>query len=321
MGIKKIKKENNSINISLVDLMGKLDNSETKKYTQFLVKILKKNFDNEQDFLVRDSSHRERKIDQVLNNSTFDGWITRKILTNLYGWDEVDSFINFCDFMERGLTNEKDISKYDSWDMVASEVFQAKNRNLFKKAKKEVKVVYEDDQYMCIKPLTYAASVSYGYQTKWCTASVQEPSYFYNHSKDGVLVYLIDKINNVKFGFYHNSYQIQIYNQKDDRIDSMETGLPLELLHKLIGEMKSEAKDKNFNYKLFGESELENMKKYRGNDTMVEPAMDEMLIEEEPMGYENEMMDQSVSEMLNNLQERVRRLRPTNPLEIGDDLP
>ena len=321
MGIKKIKKENNSINISLIDLMGKLDTSETKKYTQFLVKILKKNFDNEQDFLVRESSHWERKIDQVLNNSTFDGWITRKILTNLYGWDEVDSFINFCDFMERGLTNEKDISKYDSWDMVASEVFQAKNRNLFKKAKKEVKVVYEDDQYMCIKPLTYAASVSYGYQTKWCTASVQEPSYFYNHSKDGVLVYLIDKINNVKFGFYHNSYQIQIYNQKDDRIDSMETGLPLELLHKLIGEMKSEAKDKNFNYKLFGESELENMKKYRGNDTMVEPVpMDEMLMEE-PIGYENEMMDQSVSEMLNNLQERVRRLRPTNPLEIGDDLP
>jgi hypothetical protein len=323
MGIKKIKKENNSINISLVDLMGKLDNSETKKYTQFLVKILKKNFDNEQDFSVRDSSHRERKIDQVLNNSTFDGWITRKILTNLYGWDEVDSFINFCEFMERGLINEKDISKYDSWEMVTSEVFQAKNRNLFKMAKKEVKVVYEDDQYMCIKPLTYAASVSYGYQTRWCTASVQEPSYFYNHSKDGVLVYLIDKINNVKFGFYHNSYQIQIYNQKDDRVDSMETGIPIELLHKLIGEMKSEAKDKNFNYKLFGESELENMKKYRGNNTMVEPVpMDEMLMEEEPtMGYENEMMDQSVSEMLNNLQERVRRLRPTNPLEIGDDLP
>jgi hypothetical protein len=330
MGIKKIKKENNSINISLVDLIGKLDNSETKKYTQFLVKILKKNFDNEQDFLLRDLSHRERKIDQVLTNSTFDGWITRKILTNLYGWDEVDSFIDFCNFMERGLTNEKDISKYDSWEMVTSEVFQAKNRNLFKMAKKEVKVVYEDDQYMCIKPLTYVASVSYGYQTRWCTASVQEPSYFYNHSKDGVLVYLIDKINNVKFGFYHNSHQIQIYNQKDDRVDSMETGIPVELLHKLIGEMKSEAKDKNFNYKLFGESELENMKKYRGNDTMVEPVrMDEMLTE----GPMDEMMveiptNEEVSEYtglridtLEDMRERVRRLRHRNPLEIGDDLP
>lgn len=321
MGIKKIKKENISINISLIDLMGKLDTSETKKYTQFLFKILKNNFDNDMKYFIKESSDREKKVNEILMPNTFDGWVTKRVIGNLCGWDEMNLFVDFCDFMERGLTNEKDISKYDSWDMVASEVFQAKNRNLFKKAKKEVKVVYEDDQYMCIKPLTYAASVSYGYQTKWCTASVHESSYFYNHSKEGVLVYLIDKINNVKFGFYHNSYQIQIYNQKDDRIDSMETGLPLELLHKLIGEMKSEAKDKNFNYKLFGESELENMKKYRGNDTMVEPVpMDEMLMEE-PIGYENEMMDQSVSEMLNNLQERVHRLRPTNPLEIGDDLP
>ena len=218
--------------------------------------------------------------------------------------------------MERGLTNEKDISKYDSWEMVTSEVFQAKNRNLFKMAKKEVKVVYEDDQYMCIKPLTYAASVSYGYQTRWCTASVQEPSYFYNHSKDGVLVYLIDKINNVKFGFYHNNNQIQIYNQKDDRIDSMETGLPLELLHKLIGEMKSEAKDKNFNYKLFGESELENMKKY--NHVNEEIRVDDLL---DDIPSPENTMEESVSEMLNNLQERVRRLRPTNPIEIGDNLP
>ena len=320
MGIKKIKKENDSINISLIDLIGKLDNSETKKYTQFLVKILKKNFDNEQDFLVRDLSHRERKIDQVLTNSTFDGWLTRKVLTNLYGWDEVDSFINFCEFMERGLTNEKDISKYDSWDMVASEVFQAKNRNLFKMAKKEVKVVYEDDQYMCIKPLTYAASVSYGYQTRWCTASVQEPSYFYNHSKDGVLVYLIDKINNVKFGFYHNSYQIQIYNQKDDRVDSMETGIPVELLHKLIGEMKSEAKDKNFNYKLFGESELENMKNFRrGSDMRVNDLLDDIPVPEQMM--EETPIDDSIDNMIDRIRESIGRLIPTNTIEIGDELP
>ena len=321
MGIKKIKKENNSINISLIDLMGKLDTSETKKYTQFLFKILKNNFDNDMKYFIKESSDREKKVNEILMANTFDGWVTKRVIGNLYGWDEVDSFINFCEFMERGLTNEKDISKYDSWEMVTSEVFQAKNRNLFKMAKKEVKVVYEDDQYMCIKPLTYAASVSYGYQTRWCTASVQEPSYFYNHSKDGVLVYLIDKINNVKFGFYHNSYQIQIYNQKDDRIDSMETGLPVELLHKLIGEMKSEAKDKNFNYKLFGESELENMKKYRGNE---ETRVDDLL-EDIPYYPEQETpIDDSIDNidnMLGRIRESIGRLRPTNPLEIGDDLP
>ena len=61
MGIKKIKKENNSINISLVDLMGKLDTSETKKYTQFLVKIIKNNFDNDMKYFIKESSDREKK--------------------------------------------------------------------------------------------------------------------------------------------------------------------------------------------------------------------------------------------------------------------
>jgi hypothetical protein len=248
-------------------------------------------------------------------------------------------FVDFCDYMERGLINEKDISKYDSWEMVASEVYQAKNRDLFKKAKKEVKVVYEDDQYTCIKPLTYEASVSYGYQTRWCTASVQEPSYFYNHSRDGVLVYLIDKINNVKFGFYHDQNQIQIYNQKDNRVDSMETDLPLELLHKLVSEMKSDAKDKNFNYKLFSESELEKMRKYRRDDHYPEIGpMDEMLTEgptgltgghgpigemmmEEPTNEDIMVHTGLRNDIIEDMRERVHRFRPVNPIEIGDELP
>lgn len=324
MGIKKIKKENDLVNVSLIDLMGKLDTSETKKYTQFLVKILKQSFDNDIKYMVKESSSRERKLDEVLGDNTFDSWITKRLIGQLYGWDEMNLFVEFCDYMERGLTNEKDISKYDSWDMVATEVYQAKNRDLFKKAKKQVKVVYEDDQYFCIKPLTYEASVSYGYQTKWCTASVHEQSYFYNHSRDGVLVYVIDKINNVKFGFYHNDHQIQIYNQKDDRVDSMETGLPLELLHKLFSEMKSDVKDKNFNYKLFSESELKKMTMYRYDEPIPVP-MEEMMTEEMivdgPTNAEVRTHTGLHNDVIEDMRQRIRILRPTNPLEVGDDLP
>ena len=193
---------------------------------------------------------------------------------------------------------------------------------------KQVKVVYEDDQYFCIKPLTYEASVSYGYQTKWCTASVHDQSYFYNHSRDGVLVYVIDKINNMKFGFYHNDHQIQIYNQKDDRVDSMETGLPLELLHKLFSEMKSDVKDKNFNYKLFSESELKKMTMYRYDEPIPVP-MEEMMTEEmtEEMIVERPTNEAVIThtglhnDVIEDMRQRIRRLRPTNPLEVGDDLP
>jgi hypothetical protein len=341
MGIKKIKKENDTVNISLIDLMGNLDTSGTKKYTQFLVKVLKKNYDEDVKYSIKNDSSIRRKIDEILGDDSFNSWLTKRLISNLYGWDEMNLFVDFCDYMERGLTNEKDISKYDSWDMVASEVYHAKNRDLFKKSKKEVKVVYEDDQYTCIKPLTYDASISYGYQTKWCTASVQEPSYFYNHSRDGVLVYLIDKINNVKFGFFHDHNQIQIYDQKDHRVDSMETDLPLELLHKLVSEMKSDAKDKNFNYKLFSESELEKMRKYR-RDEIIEPPIEvpmDLLITEitegltgghgpigEMMGEEPTNEDIMIhtglrNDIIEDMRERVHRFRPVNPIEIGDELP
>ena len=58
------------------------------------------------------------------------------------------------------------------------------------------------------------------------------------------------------------------------------------------------------------------MKKYNhvNEEIRVDDLLDDISSPENPM-------EESVSEMLNNLQERVHRLRPTNPIEIGDNLP
>ena len=100
-----------------------------------------------------------------------------------------------------------------------------------------------------------------------------------------------------------------------------ETGLPLELLHKLIGEMKSEAKDKNFNYKLFGESELENMKKYNhvNEEIRVDDLLDDIPIPEQMM--EETPIDDSIDNMIDRIRESIGRLIPTNTIEMGDELP
>ena len=42
MGIKKLKKENKNLTLTLIDMLGKFDISKTKKYTQFLVNEIKK---------------------------------------------------------------------------------------------------------------------------------------------------------------------------------------------------------------------------------------------------------------------------------------
>ena len=40
MGIKRLKKENEFLNMSIGDMLAKFDTSKTKKYSQFLVKML-----------------------------------------------------------------------------------------------------------------------------------------------------------------------------------------------------------------------------------------------------------------------------------------
>ena len=178
--------------------------------------------------------------------------------------------------MEKGVISEKDISKYDSWEMLETQLFEAKNRELFKRSKKEIHKIFEDDNYMIFKPLTYASSCSYGYQTKWCTAMVNDPGYFYNHSR-GILIYLIDKKQNKKFAFYkhfpqryeisddYEQYVFKTYNQEDKQIDTIQTGLPMNILQIILMECDLKSPTTIPNYKLFSEDEKNEMRKYNGS--------------------------------------------------------
>lgn len=275
MGIKKIKKENDYLNISLIDMISKFDPSESKKYTQFLVNILKKELkEREFGFYLdkRDNVEKQVKADSIENK------LSRLICCDhLFGKINIENFLELCSLMDRGLVEEKDISKYNSWDMVEEQLYHAKNREAFKKAKKEIKVIYENDDYLILKPLTHQASCAYGYNTKWCTAMINDPEYFYNHSK-GVLIYVMDKKQNQKFGFYkelpedgprrepdfggNEDLTFKIYDEKDDRIDSFQTRIPRDILELIANEMDIKNPLTLPNYTLFSNDEIKKMLKY-----------------------------------------------------------
>jgi hypothetical protein len=155
------------------------------------------------------------------------------------------------------------------------QLFEAKNREMFKRSKKEIHKIFEDDNYVIFKPLTYAASCSYGYQTKWCTAMINDPGYFYNQSR-GILIYLIDKKENKKFAFYrsfpqpyemmddHEQYVFKTYNQEDKQIDTIQTGLPMNILQIILMECDLKSPTTIPNYKLFSEEEKNEMRRYNG---------------------------------------------------------
>jgi hypothetical protein len=274
MGINKLKKENQILNISIANMLASFDTSKTKKYSQFLVKMLNQRINEyETSNLV---ALPLSPIERVLPNNSWENMITRSFICDwLFSWGNMERFVEFTELMEKGLIKENDISKYDSWAMLEMELFEAKNREMFKKSKKEIQIIFEDENYLIFKPLTYLSSCSYGYQTKWCTAMINDAGYFYNHSK-GILIYLIDKKENIKFAFYknipyeyddyhnHEQYAFKTFNQEDKQIDTIQTGLPMNILQIILMECDTKSPTTVANYKLFSEDEKNTMKKYVG---------------------------------------------------------
>jgi hypothetical protein len=277
MGIKKLKLQNEYLNMTLGEIIAQLDISKTKKYSQFLVKMLNQKFNPENidplpftEPIRTPSSYNMDKLDSILPNDTRKNLIIRGILCEMmFGESRAEMFINFCEMMERGIVNEKDISKYDSWEMIEYEFYNALNKKNMNEAKKNTLKIYEDDQYLLLKPMTHTSSCVYGYGTKWCTSMINDPGYFYEHSL-GHLIYVINKKTNQRFGFYRkktscdfiftreNNKVFTIYDAEDNEIDSFETKLPTELLEIISNDFKTE----DPNYTKFDVEELKMMSRF-----------------------------------------------------------
>jgi hypothetical protein len=334
MGIKKLKKENEILNLNLANMLERFDTSKTKKYSQFLVKMLNKRIESwqkEQDefrpVIQSEIAHLD-PVERTVPIYSFENMLSRALFCDyIFSWNRMEKFIEFTELMEKGLIDEKDISKYDSWDMLEIQLFEAKNREMFKRSKKEIHKIFEDDNYIIFKPLTYAASCSYGYQTKWCTAMVNDSGYFYNHSR-GILIYLIDKKENTKFAFYkhflnqyeisdgHEDYAFKTYNQEDKQIDTIQTGLPMNILQIILMECDLKSPTTIPNYKLFSEEEKNQMRRYHGALPEDNLCVEEMKVSDELPGYID-----APAPALRRLRRNTARLIPMPALEPhGEDV-
>jgi hypothetical protein len=115
--------------------------------------------------------------------------------------------------------NDLKTSNVKYWDV--------REEKTFVKAE-HISVIYEDDDVILLEPKTHQGSLRYGANTKWCTASKNNPNTFTSYANRGCLAYLIDKSNSKannysKLAFINQSGfplsgQIEIYNQMDSHI-------------------------------------------------------------------------------------------------------
>jgi hypothetical protein len=231
--IDELKKQNPLFGVNLIDI---INNFVSKpKYTEMMVNLIKNKLESQESHhrdirneLVREYNIPESKVDSM---SYFELQNSYRIISDFVGYQNFGTMIKFIEMNERKLIENSDLTSYKTFQELELQMSLADLKMVDKEMEKQIEKLFEDEQWLVLKPLSYLASKKYGASTKWCTASDKEPDYYYRYVKRGILIYVINKKTGDKVAGFKNidsSYEREtsFWNITDQRIDSLETGLP-----------------------------------------------------------------------------------------------
>lgn len=239
-------KQNPENNISLVDIFQSFYPTGKTKYLDLIIR------------LVKNTKSIERYVEDISQNITielgvpketwdhlplFKRFFIMRFIDNCFSYSDLKTFKKFCEYNERGLINQNDLSKYKSFDeiMVANGIAELRVHE--KDLEKQVSFIYDDsNEWVVLRPLTFYSSKKYGSSTRWCTTSENNPEYFLRYARRGILIYTINKITGLKvacFKSLDDEPEFSFWNQQDTRIDSLESDLPNHILDIIKNEIKN----------------------------------------------------------------------------------
>jgi hypothetical protein len=235
--------------LNIVNVLELFSPDKKSKYTDTLLRLMKNTK------ALRDQCSDVKK--EIVNTFPF---ITMEELDNfseiqiMVMWRFIDAFFyhsdlndwrKFCDYNERGLISQNDLTKYKTFEEISSQLSLADIKVQSKELENEVVKILDTDEWLLVRPLTYYSSKKYGSNTKWCTTSEGNPEYFIKYSSRGVLIYCINKITGYKVASFYSldkqEPEFSFWNQKDTRVDSLDTELTDDI-RKLIQDV---SKDKD----------------------------------------------------------------------------
>lgn len=216
--------ENNSVN--LVKILELFCGGETK-YVEMLLKLFRTSGDST-EIKVNAISFRTgidvEKLKQ-LNGNEIE--ILFYMVDNMMLLDNISKFKKFCELNEEKQIENNDLHSYKNFEQVKESLSDAQEKIKLKELEKQINKIYEDDEWLLLIPLTYEASVKYGYNTKWCTASEKTDEQFKSYSRDGILIYVIHKgVEKIAVYKKYSSDDISFWNERDTKTDSFYFNFP-----------------------------------------------------------------------------------------------
>ena len=301
---KELKKQHDFLNVTVLDLIRILDPSGKSKYVDLFVRSIIHDYGtyttkNVYEEVQNESGIDLQKITRDHDNITQKMWLD--VMHSIVGFDNVKIIHKFHELNERQLIPDNDISKYKKISDLTNVINLAELKMQDASMDTHIVVLNNDEQWLVLRPLTHSASVKYGYGTKWCTASKHDHEYFHRYARRGVLVYCLNKETGDKVAFFHNidtdyERETSFWNVKDERIDSMESGLPPYILNIIKEQMAS--KITNVKLRTAEIAELEESYYRQLEKTREEPILP--LEDYDPTNEARQHFEQAISEWATN---------------------
>jgi len=225
-------------NLNIISILELFSPDAKSKYTDTLLRLMKST-PNIKGHIKEVKTHISTTFDFISvesldNFSDIQLLLVHRFLDTFFNEEDLKTFRKFCEYNERGLVAQNDLTKYKSFEEIVSSVSIAEMRVDMKEMETQIIKIHEDDEWLLLRPLTYVSSKKYGSNTKWCTTQETNPEYFTKYSSKGVLIYCINKVNGYKVASFYsldkNDPEFSYWNQKDTRIDSTDSELTLELI-------------------------------------------------------------------------------------------
>jgi hypothetical protein len=208
----KLKEQHPELNISVMDVITKLDPSKTYKYTEFLVKKFKEFYDD------------------------YDDWVIG-LGMEMMGSENMESLNEFEIHAKANRITNPDISQYKDFNEIHKAVEEAEEKVRLKELEKQVIKLFDNEEWSVVIPLSYEASKIYGANTKWCTT---QERYWNDYYKTYKLIYIQNKKTNEKYAVsrhWEDNKKVQAWMSNDDESSPMLLPLPIEVMSVILCEV------------------------------------------------------------------------------------
>ena len=345
--ITEIKKQYPELNISIIDLFSKMDSTKTNKYVPLMCKLLSSRFQVNKLWHKRDEENEMNHIKERLDlmGLNYNGMSNNEIyshycLSDHFNNEDMRLLSSFQKYNERGLILNKDVTSYQNFEQIMSSVGLASLKEDEKDLRSQIIREHDDETWLALRPLTFGASSKYGAATKWCTTYQNDKQYFERYWKRGILVYFINKITGLNFAGFKSldgDRELSFWNAADQRVDFLELDIDDYMFPIIKQILKSEETNRDLSSTKIRTQVLKECSRSMEKSLVqedryeeVEPTipmenMDRPIIRmnaeirremndimEEPMGYETEMEEESVSP----LRRRIQNLRESMGIRL-----